>query len=781
VSPDPVASSALRAAQEAPLRRLHALVRTINGDLDLERTLDAVTHGIVEGLGFQVTVINMVQPDGDFRVVAVAGSDEARAALLGKRGKRAEWDRWLALCEPVGAVLVDYRRLADDGSEVPTWVPDAPISDDEDAWHPLDAVVAPLRTSRSGLLGTLSVDLPRDGRRPSTERLELLEMYAAQASVAIENAALHTALVARDAERERALGRLTALLGEVPSAIMELDLQGRVRTWNPAAEKMFGWTAEEVLGGVNPTVAPDRYQEGLAELERGEVVHGEQARRARKDGSDIDVEISSAVLRDADGAPFGYVGVISDVTDRVMLERELRHAAFHDPLTGLANRALLRDRLDDLPPEATVSLLLVDLDGFKAVNDSFGHELGDQVLREVAHRLSRGCRPGDLLVRLGGDEFVALVEGDTAHAVALAGRFLALLSEPIALPDRDVTLGCSIGIASPSTLGVDSALRDADIAMYVAKRKGKGCYQVFEPALRDMVHDRAALSDDLRRAVLGNELSLVYHPVIDVRSRAVVAFEALLRWNHPTRGELSPLVFVPLAEESGAIHEIGDWVLREACTELQRIQARLPEHSPMTVSVNLSAVQLHAPGLVERVQEILEQTGLAPRRLVLELTESVLVEDVEDAVRVLGRLRSLGVRLALDDFGAGHSSLRYLKRLPFDFVKLDKGLLDGIDRDPAALALVDAVLGLLSRLGLRTCAEGIETAAQLAVIQSLGCELGQGFLVARPLPARELELLLVEGWPAPSLPPPRDGRCERPGRAESVTGGDRGTRSAALE
>lgn len=754
---------AVRAAHEASLRRLHELVRTINGDLDLDRTLDAVTNGIVEGLGFQVTVVNLVQPDGDFRVVAVAGSDEARETLLGQRGVRAQWEHYMTLCEPVGALLVDYRRLADDGSDVPTWVPDTPISEDEDAWHPLDAIIAPLRTSRSGLLGTISVDLPRDGRRPTPERLELLEMYAAQASVAIENAALHTALVARDAVREQALGRLTALLGEVPAAIIELDLDGRIRSWNPAAEKMFGWTEDEVVGQTNPTVSPEGYEEGLAELQRGEVVHGELARRRRKDGSSIDVEISSAVLTNALGTPFGYIGVIMDVTDRVLMEQELRHAAFHDPLTGLANRALLRSRLDSLDADAEVCLLLLDLDGFKAVNDSMGHAVGDEVLLEVARRLGRGSRPSDLLVRLGGDEFVVLVEGGQERAVRLAERFLRILSEPVALADRDVVLGCSIGIASPSADGSDSALRDADIAMYVAKSRGKGRYQIFEPQLREIVMDRAALSDDLRSAIARNQLALRYHPVIDVRTREIVAFEALLRWNHPTRGELSPLLFVPLAEESGAIHEIGDWVLREACSQLHRWEDVLPEDHDLTVTVNLSAVQLHADDLVERVQSALQSTGLAPRRLVLELTESVLVDDVENAVRVLDDLRALGVRLALDDFGAGYSSLRYLKRLPFDFVKLDKGLVDGIDRDPAALALADAVLSLLSRLGLRTCAEGIETPAQLAVVESLGCELGQGFLVSKPLLPADLLPLLLSGWECPPLPAQRDGRV-RAGR-----------------
>ena len=740
------------AAHEEPLRRLHALVRSLNGDLDLGRTLEAVTNGIVDSLGFQVAVVNLVRPDGDFQVVAVAGSDEARATLLGQRGARADWDRWLAVCEPVGDVLVDYRRVVD--SDVPTWVPDTPVSDDEDAWHPLDAVVAPLRTSRSGVLGAISVDLPRDGRRPSAEQLELLAMYAAQASVALENASMHTALVSRDADRERTVGRLSALVSEAPVAIVELDLEGRVRLWNPAAEDMFGWTAEEVLGKVNPSVEAEGYEERLSALASGEVVHRVAARRLRKDGTAIDVELSTAVLRHPDGRPFGYIGVMADITERLLLEQELRQAAHTDPLTGLANRAALSERLAT-PGLAPAALLLLDLDGFKAVNDALGHAAGDEVLRRVGVRLRRSCRPGDFVARLGGDEFVVLVDGAQDRVVPLAKRLLRVLDEPVELEDRELALGCSIGIAYPSATGVDTALRDADIAMYAAKARGKGCFRVFEHSLRDAVLDRNELAEDLRIALAESQLTLRYHPVVDVRTRHVLGLEALLRWNHPTRGELSPLLFVPLAEESGLIVEMGEWVLREACAQLRDWHRDLPSHRRLTVSVNLSAVQLHHPDLVGRIRAILEDTGLPPRRLVLELTESVLVDDIGDAVDVLTQLRALGVRLAMDDFGAGYSSLRYLKRLPFDFVKLDQGLLEGVDRDPAALALADAVLGLLARLGLRTVAEGIETAGQLAVVEQLGCELGQGFLGSQPLLPEEVPGLLTGGWAHASGPAQR--------------------------
>ena len=732
------------------LRRLHALVRSMNGDLDLGRTLDAVIRGVVDEMGFAVAVVNLVQPDGDFEVVAVAGSAEAQAALLGERGSGEEWARWLRDCTPVGDVLVDYRRLAHANS-VPTWVPDAPVLDDQNAWHPLDAVVAPLRTSRSGLLGTLSVDLPRDGLRPSPAQLELLEMYAAQASIAIENATLHTALVERDAERERTVGRLTALVAEAPVAIIELDLEGRVQLWNPAAEDMFGWTADEVLGGANPTVPAERYPTRMAELARGAVARREASRRQCKDGSFVDLESSSAVLRHPDGEPFGYIGVMADVSHRVQLEQELRHGAQHDPLTGLANRALLRDHLNAAGSEDQHAVLLIDLDGFKAVNDSFGHEMGDLVLRRVASRLRASVRPDDVVARLGGDEFVVLVHGGEELAVPLAERLLQLLSDPINVDGRQVALGCSIGVAYLDA-DADTVLGDADIAMYAAKARGKGRLQVFAPPLRHAVVERAALAADLRQAVAGDQLRLRYHPILQLDSSDVIGFEALLRWQHPQRGELGPGAFIALAEENGAIVEIGEWVAREACAQLARWQRELPGSPCLSVSINVSPLQLHSAGLVDSIAHALRDAGLSPRRLVVELTESVLVEDVETAAAVLERLRALGVRIALDDFGAGYSSLRYLKRLPFDFVKLDRGLVEGIDRDPSALALADAVLSLLDRLGLRTCAEGIETPAQLAAVRALGCELGQGFLVCQPLLPADVPALLADGWDVPAVP-----------------------------
>ncbi len=469
--------------REEALARLHALVRGINADLDLPRTLQAVCEGVVVGLGFEVAVVNLVQ-DGAVEVVAVEGSDDARAALLGQRGATDEWERWVGRCSPVGGVLVDYRRVLD-ADDVPTWIPEAAaVADgDPDAWHPLDAVLATLWSRRSGVLGYLSVDLPRDGRRPDAHQLELLEMYAAQASIAIENARLHTQVVRRDAEQAALLARLTTLVAEAPVAIVELDADGLVRVWNPAAERTFGWTSEEVLGRPNPVVDVAEHAARLAAAADGDGTSREELRRRRKDGSEVDVSLSSRALRDGADRITGYLGVYADVTDRLLLERELRYAAEHDPLTGLPNRALFRARLDRaVRAGASGALLLLDLDGFKQVNDSQGHEAGDRLLVELGARLRGAARADDTVARLGGDEFVILVTA-AADAEPLAERLVGLLAEPVELGGGPVRLGCSVGISflGPGATS-DVVLRQADLAMYRAKACGRGRYAVARPA-----------------------------------------------------------------------------------------------------------------------------------------------------------------------------------------------------------------------------------------------------------------------------------------------------------
>lgn len=514
----------------ASLRRLHGLVRSINADLDLDRTLENVCVGLVEGLGFGVAVINLVMPGGDLEVVACAGDDDARQALLGQSAPRAMWDAWLAQCEEVGNLLVDYRHV-DWDDDVPTWVPDVEPSSVVGAWHPEDALLAPLRTRGSGLLGVISVDLPHDGMRPGPEQLELLEMYAAQASIAVENAQLHSSLKEQDEARARALGRLTALVDSAPVAIVELDLEGRVRLWNDAAERIFGWAEQDVLGERNPVAPEGGYEATLHELRNDTSVHRLQVTRPRRDGSSVDVDMTTSALVDEAGRTYGYLGVYVDVTSRTALELELRTAAFTDPLTGLANRAHFTARSAVAGPDATVVLL--DLDGFKGVNDTLGHAAGDLVLVEVADRLRAVCRDEDLVARLGGDEFVVLVSsgGATtdagAAAVTLADRLVVALSQPFLVAERLVSLGGSVGVAHARDLTGeadrgDALLRDADIAMYAAKAAGKGRVQVFEPTLREAVVERSDLVADLRAALDRGELQLRYAPVVVVPDRKSV-------------------------------------------------------------------------------------------------------------------------------------------------------------------------------------------------------------------------------------------------------------------
>jgi diguanylate cyclase (GGDEF)-like protein/PAS domain S-box-containing protein len=737
------------AAREASLRRLQALVRDVNRDLDLDRTLAAVCQGVVDGLGFEVAVVNLVMPDGALEVVSVVGDAGAAEALLGTRASRQEWDELLAACTPQGRVLVgyDHDRHPD---TVASWVPETPVSDDPEAWHPLDELFAPLETASSGLLGVLSVDLPRDGRRPSAEQLELLEMYAAQAAVAVENAALHTA-------QSRALERLAAVVAEAPVAILELDLDGRVREWNPEAERLFGWRRDEVLGRPNPTVdvGDAEYAALLRQLRDSGGVQRQLVRRRRKDGSLVDVEMSNTVLRDAAGQVFGYLGTLADVSDRVALEADLRAAAYSDALTGMPNRARFRERLDAAAADvASAWLLLLDLDGFKSVNDSLGHGAGDRLLVDVAARLREACREDDLPARLGGDEFVVLVRGDREAAEALARRLVRRLSRPFRLAEREVVLGCSVGLAPVPPGDASAALRDADIAMYAAKAAGKGRYEVFESFLAEAALRRAELAEDLRSAVSRSQLELRYHPLVLTRSGGVVGVEALLRWHHPERGELAPADFIPVAEETGSIVALGEWVLHEACRQLKRWQ-QLPRTERLTVSVNVSPVQLRHPALVGQVRSALTTSGIAPDRLVLEITEDVLLDDLDAAVAVLERIRALGVRLALDDFGAGYSSLRYLRRLPVDVVKLDRALLADVDHDDDARSLLAAVLGLVYSLGRLAVVEGVETLPQLQAVQALGDVCVQGWLFAPPLPVAQAEQVLRAGWPCSAVPAPR--------------------------
>jgi diguanylate cyclase (GGDEF)-like protein len=436
-----------------------------------------------------------------------------------------------------------------------------------------------------------------------------------------------------------------------------------------------------------------------------------------------------------------------------LLEDQLVHQALHDPLTGLANRALFGDRLEHaltrpMRPGATVAVLLIDLDDFKDLNDTLGHDAGDDLLTIIAARLQGHTRPGDTIARLGGDEFGLLLEDtNAAQAVRMAEVLLQALAWPVALRGRDLVPTASIGIAIAAGEDAETLLRNADTAMYAAKRQGKGRSTLFEPAMHTTVLKRVDLAADLSRAVQESQLHLCYQPEVHLRSGRIVGLEALLRWHHPTRGAVSPGEFIPIAEDSGLIVPIGRWVLQEACHQAKSWQQQWPTTPPLAIAVNLSARQLQHPAILDEVRAALAAADLDPHSLVLEITETAVMEQLHAAVAILTRLRKLGVRLALDDFGTGYSSLSYLQRLPVDILKIDRSFIGGVTGSAEQSALARAIVNLGHTLGLQTVAEGIETAEQLATLRELGCQLGQGYHLARPLGPAAVDVLLDRQHP----------------------------------
>jgi diguanylate cyclase (GGDEF)-like protein len=428
---------------------------------------------------------------------------------------------------------------------------------------------------------------------------------------------------------------------------------------------------------------------------------------------------------------------------RRQAETELAHQALHDPLTGLPNRALLMDRLDQAAARALrqpvpLTVLFLDLDRFKVVNDGLGHSAGDELLRVVAHRLVEAVRPGDTVARFGGDEFVILCEtlpGEEA-AVALARRVADTLSHPVTIAGRDVAITASIGIVVADDAALTSPeelLRDADTAMYQAKERGRSRHEVFDAPARKRVMDRLDTEVALHRALERDEFRIWYQPEVALDDGRIVGLEALLRWEHPEWGVQLPGQFLQLAEETGLILPIGEWALEEACRQAVAVRAARPELSSVVVWVNLSARQLTQPDLVAVIARVLADTGTDPALLGLEITETVLMEDLEALGETLGRLRDLGVRLAIDDFGTGFSSLSWLRQFPVDVLKVDRSFVAGVIGTDGDHAIVDAVVGLARSLEMVAVAEGVETRAQAAALRALGCDVAQGFYFCRPM------------------------------------------------
>lgn len=454
----------------------------------------------------------------------------------------------------------------------------------------------------------------------------------------------------------------------------------------------------------------------------------------------------------SDPAVAGIVLTTRDVSDRKELEEQLRAQAFQDPLTGLPNRALFMDRLraaeeDYACTGAAMAVLFCDLDNLKSINDNLGHEGGDVVLRVVTERIRSSVRPCDTLARLSGDEFAILITGPDSATLAprVADRVLAALQEPVRLHDRDVRTSVSIGIATSASCGGSQLglLRAADVAMYAAKNSGKGRYELFQPHHHAAQLQREQLRADLHQALEQRQFTLQYQPIVDIDSGHTTGFEALLRWQHPQHGLISPDDFIALAEENGLIVPVGSWVITEACRQAARWQRRHPQR-PLKMSVNVSARQFQHPSLVRNVADALQSSGLAPHALMLEITETLLMQDTVGTTLKLQELKDLGVQIALDDFGTGYSSLSYLRRFPIDVLKIDKSFIDHLETSEEDRAVTAAIVQLGHTLHLEVVAEGIEDSEQAAQLARLGCPSGQGYFFARPLLPEQAQTMLDE-------------------------------------
>jgi diguanylate cyclase (GGDEF)-like protein/PAS domain S-box-containing protein len=584
--------------------------------------------------------------------------------------------------------------------------------------------------------------------------------------VAVEGIAhdVTDAVLAREA-LEASESRFRSLVQNVSDLIIVVDPDGKLQYASPSLERILGYEADEQAGDVQGArIHPDdlpRLRVAFAHAQPpGPSTPVTTCRTMHKDGSWRWMEYSVTDLRN-DPSVLGYVVVARDVTERKHAEEQLVHQALHDALTGLPNRALFLDRLglalsrlERRPGLAAVFFL--DLDYFKVVNDSLGHLAGDQVLVAVAERLHQSLRDGDTAARLGGDEFAVLCDDlvDEGEALQIAERLgAAIASPPVSLAGRDLVVTVSIGVAFAThpSQRPESLLRDADAAMYRAKERGRARYELFDAAMRARAVARLETEAALREAIDKEQLSLSYQPEVLLDDGRLVGAEALLRWR-PRDGDgngdgdgAAPAEFIPVAEETGLIVPIGGWVLREACRNLAEWRAAAPDRAPKTVSVNLSGRQLSRPDLPDLVEEALSESGLQPNCLCLEITESVLMDDIEGAVAALKALKAIGVAIAVDDFGTGYSSLAHLRRFPVDILKIDHSFVAGLGRNPEDAAIVRAVLALARTLDLAVIAEGVERAEQLHELRTLGCERAQGNLFSAPLTEPAFADLLVNG------------------------------------
>ena len=672
------------------------------------------------------------------RLVDLArGHDAAleRAAVLAAAGVGLFEARTVPEVTPV--VQTAVRRLL--GPSAAATIGDAEA---DDVWD--ETITLPLRGKRESH-GKLIIHA---GESVDAEQVASLSTLAASVALAIDSVKATEGLL-----RRRTDARFEALVQHSSDAILVLDSAGRIDYASPSTANVLKSSPDELGGRM--------FLELVVDYDRPRVANTLDGRKDESPSPPFEFELLTPLgalqvegactnlLYSADVR--GMVVNIRDVSERKEFERQLAHRAFHDELTGLANRVLFRDRVEHalarVDRGSSLAVLFLDLDDFKTVNDTLGHQAGDELIRVVAGRLAGTARTADTAARLGGDEFAILMEDDANDASELvAKRLLESIAAPIAIEDRAITMNASIGIARArpgESLQVDTLLRNADVAMYEAKASGKGTCRSYSSEMHAALVDQLELKRELVTAIERGEFELYYQPVVDLTTHQFVSLEALIRWNHPVRGFIAPDQFIPIAEASGAIVPLGRWALRAACEHALRLQWRVGPSAP-SISVNLSTRQLQEPGLVAETITVLKETGLAPEKLVLEITETAMISDFELVLNRLRDLRAANIRVAVDDFGSGYSSLNYIRRLPIDMLKIDRAFIADIGESAEVAALTETILGLARIIDVIVVAEGIETEAQLAEVTRLGCDLGQGYLFLPPVDADEIERVVIE-------------------------------------
>jgi len=745
----------------AHLRALLDLGRLVRGESGLSAVLAAVARVVSETLGFATVVINTYLPETDeYEVKHVYGSERARVILL---GEISHADTWAPMLDPRflrhGAFFIPDGALEWD-KDITCYRPELEATDLDEAtaWHADDALFVALDGTGGRHYGIISVDEPQSRRRPDDQLLEVLSAVAAHAANAIESA--H-----QFAELKGALVRHRAVIESSLDSVIAVDSSGRVVEFNQAAERTFGYRREDVIGQdvVELIVPPEDRGGHRRDLARG-FQQGEwrlpdrrvELTGLRADGSRLPVEMSLTLVEESeDTGPVVYC-FIRDISERRRGEAQLAYLAYHDPLTTLPNRILVEQQLDLALARArradrAVALMFVDLDDFKEVNDRLGHAAGDQLLAAVATRLQSALRDSDVLARHGGDEFLVLLsdlENDPAPAAeAVAGKLLDSLREPFVIAGVELRTGASIGVSvyPDDASDTEALLRHADAAMYEAKSGGGGRMAFHHPA-ETSVSRRPSVSAQLRRAMADSELELHYQPVWRLGDRrAIAGVEALLRWRHPDRGLLKPDRFI--AEHSAVRDDVVDWVLREACRQAKVWQDA--ELFPL-LSVNISHHQLLAPGFAARFTAELRRHDLTPSGFMIELTESAWTVDSAETLAVLSDLRAAGASLAIDDFGAGYSSLSRLRELDFDVIKTDRGLLRDVPRDSTAAAVLRAIVDLGRACEAAIVADGVESEEQISFLSANGIDQAQGLLFGHPLQAQQITPLLARRLPSDS-------------------------------